>query len=165
MDRLTSAGNIVLATMRSFEYEKFLPQGEIKHDRWDVLQKFEKVWLAEDESERARFAAAIGDTRVRQGIVRYGLGQYIGGADVALGRFQAGEATHKLGVAMLRAACDWQRIGRGDIPADLLGRLARGYLRRAPGMIRARTRRPRCPGPSNGPRRSGYWSRPPPATG
>ena len=129
LDRLAGSGNRVVAMMRSSEYENFLPRGEAKHEHWDVLQRFEKIWLADQDAERAELAAQIDDARTREGVARYGLGQYIGGADIALERLHAGEATHRLGIAMLKAAADWRRIGRGAIARETLGSLAPGYLR------------------------------------
>lgn len=129
LDKLTGSGNRIVAMMRSSEYENFLPHGEVKHEHWDALQRFEKIWLADEEAERAELAARIDDAQTREGVARYGLGQYIGGADIALDLLRVGEATHRLGIAMLKAAADWRRIGRGAIARETLGSLAPGYLR------------------------------------
>jgi tetratricopeptide (TPR) repeat protein len=126
--QLENAGCRVVATIRSAEYEKFQPVGEVKPPQWEVLQRFRRIQLLDNEDEQERIAAKVDDKPTAAGIRRYGIAEYVGGGYLALDRFQNGQAAHPLAVAMLRAAADWRRLGFESIPAATMSALARAYL-------------------------------------
>lgn len=128
LDRAVQAGNIVVATMRSGPYELFLQGGDVRRSQWELLERFRPVWLDANPDERRRLAAMIDDPRMRAGVLRYGLAEYLGGAVLAIERLHAGESEHPLGAAMVHVAADWRRMGLDGIPEPILGRLARRYL-------------------------------------
>ncbi|TDE13096.1 hypothetical protein [Jiangella asiatica] len=128
LDRAVRARNIVVATMRAAPYETYLPTRDVRRSQWEILERFQPVWLHSDEQERARLAAMASDPRTRAGILRYGLGEYFGGGMVAVERLHAGESRHQLAVAMVRAASDWRRAGLDAIPEPVLCALALHYL-------------------------------------
>lgn len=78
LDRAVHAGNVVVATMRSRPYERFLPHGDLQRSQWELLERFRPVWLHADPDERRRLAAMIDDPRMRAGVLRYGLAEYLG---------------------------------------------------------------------------------------
>lgn len=132
IDKLTGAGNIVIATMRESAYEDFQPTGDLPRTQWDLLVKFHTVRLLDDDSERQRLAEQSGDARIGAGITRYGLGAYIGGGFLAKERWESGRSQHPLGVALIRAAVDWRRSGIGEaIPQSIAESLAPAYLTRS----------------------------------
>lgn len=114
--------------MRSRPYERFLPHGDLQRSQWELLERFRPVWLHADPDERRRLAAMIDDPRMRAGVLRYGLAEYLGGAVLAIARLHAGESEHPLGAAMVHAAADWRRVGLDAVPEPVLARLARRYL-------------------------------------
>lgn len=128
LDRAIHAENIVVATMRSRPYEQFLPHGDLQRAQWELLERFRPVWLHANPDERRRLAGMIDDPRMRAGVLRYGLAEYLGGAVLAIERLHAGESEHPLGAAMVHAAADWRRMGLDSVPEPILGRLARRYL-------------------------------------
>ncbi|MEO7260943.1 MAG: tetratricopeptide repeat protein [Jatrophihabitantaceae bacterium] len=134
LTQLEDAGCRVVATIRSSEYEKFQPIGEVKPPQWEVLQRFALVRLFDDEAEQNRIAATVDDASTSAGIRRYGIAEYVGGGYLALNRFHNGEAAHPLAVAMLKAAADWRRLGFESIPEHTMCALAPDYL---PEKIRA----------------------------
>jgi hypothetical protein len=128
LTKLELAGCRVVATMRESEYEKFQPIGEVRHPQWEVLERFALVRLKDDPAEQNRIADTVVDTSVAAGIRRYGVGEYVGGGYLALDRFENGQSAHPLGVAMLRAAADWQLLGFEMISNSTLSDLASAYL-------------------------------------
>jgi tetratricopeptide (TPR) repeat protein len=128
LTELRRRGCRVVATIRASEYERFQPSGELRSPLEDVLGRFEVVWLEVDQAERDRMAGSAPDPRTAAGTRGHGVGEYVGGADLALERYRIGQATHPLGVALVRAAADWRRIGLDDIPEGVLEELAGAYL-------------------------------------
>ncbi|WP_408650757.1 tetratricopeptide repeat protein, partial [Jatrophihabitans sp.] len=128
LTQLASAGCRVVATIRSSEYEKFQPVGEVKPPQWEVLQRFRHIDLLDDQSEQDRIAASVDDEPTSAAIRRYGLAEYVGGGYLALDKFRNGQAAHPLAVAMLRAAADWRRLGFESIPTATMSALAPAYL-------------------------------------
>lgn len=121
IDELKAADNVIVATMRASQYETFQPSVDMPKTQWETLNKFHKVYLLNQSNEQFRLAARVQAPRVRQGILDYGLGTYIGGGYIALDRVKLGASGNPVGVAMVRAAIDWQRSGIGyAIPNDIL---------------------------------------------
>lgn len=128
LDRAVRRRNIVVATMRTGPYEAQLPVRGARGTQWELLERFRTVWLRPDDGERARLAAVVPDPRLRSGVLRYGLGEYLGGAPLAVERLRAGEWSHPLAAALVRAAADWRRAGLDAVPEDVLHDLATHYL-------------------------------------
>lgn len=121
LDELSEAGNFIIATMRASQYEAFQPSEGMPKTQWETLSKFQKVHLINESQEQARLAARVADPRLRQGILEYGLGTYVGGGYIARERFFGGKSTNPVGAALIRAAIDWQRTGIAEtIPHDIL---------------------------------------------
>ena len=125
---LRDAGCRVVATIRTSEYEKFRPTGEIRPPQLDTLQQFRVVRLDDVAAEQDRIADEVADEQIAEGIRRYGLAEYVGGGYLAVERFKNGEDLHPLGVAMLRAVTDWHRLGFDSMPEVTLAGLASDYL-------------------------------------
>ncbi|MBB5787796.1 hypothetical protein [Jiangella mangrovi] len=128
LDRALRRRNVVVATMRAAPYECHLPDRGGRGDQWELLERFRTVWLRPDDDERARLAASVADPRLRSGVLRYGLGEYLGGALLAVERLRAGESSHPLAAALVRAAADWRRAGLDAAPEAVLRDLAPHYL-------------------------------------
>ncbi|TDD69704.1 tetratricopeptide repeat protein [Jiangella aurantiaca] len=128
LDRAVRAGNVVVATMRASAYEQFLPTRDLHPPQWELLERFRTVWIHQDENERRRLASRVSDPKMRAGIARYGLAEYIGGGVLAVERFNTGESQHPLATAMVRAAADWRRAGLEIVPEPVLRGLAPAYL-------------------------------------
>lgn len=129
IDELNEAGNLIIGTMRASRYETFQPSEAIAKTQWEILSKFQKVHLTNERQEQARLAARVADPRLQQGILKYGLGIYIGGGYIARERFLGGKSTNPIGTAMISAAIDWQRTGIAEtIPHDVLVAALPAYL-------------------------------------
>jgi tetratricopeptide (TPR) repeat protein len=128
LDRMLSDGNVIVATMRAKEYEKFQPTKDLRLPQAEQLERFSIVHLQADASEKHQMAEQITNPRTRHGVERYGLAEYIGGGYLAVERFKTGETQHPLGAAIVRAAADWLRVGLDTIQADTLAALALTYL-------------------------------------
>lgn len=126
---LEAAGCRVVATIRTSEYDKFQPTGEIRPPQLDTLEQFMVVRLVDVPAEQDRIADEVEDEQTAEGIRRYGLAEYVGSGYLAIKRFQNGEDLHPLGGAMLRAVADWHRLGFDSMPEITLATLAPDYLR------------------------------------
>lgn len=121
IDDLRNAENLVVATIRASLYEEFQPSSTLPKTQWETLNKFTRIHMMHDALENADLASRTSNSNLRKGILDYGLGVYIGGGYIALDRVKLGLSNTPLGVAMLRAAIDWQRSGIGDaIPHHLM---------------------------------------------
>lgn len=129
IDRARDQGCIVVATIRAEEYKAFQPAKGILPPQWSAIERFEIVWLGSERDERERIAATIPEPSVREGIVRYGLAEYVGGGHLARERYQSGCVTNPLGAAVVAVAIDWRRLGMESISIDSLGALADAYYR------------------------------------
>jgi tetratricopeptide (TPR) repeat protein len=128
LDRMLRRGNVIVATMRAKEHEKFQPAKDVRPPQAELLERFTIVRLKADAGEQQRIAEQITDPRTREGVQRYGLAEYVGAGHLAVDRFETGESQHPLGAAMVRAAVDWHRVGLDAIPATSLAALAPRYL-------------------------------------
>jgi tetratricopeptide (TPR) repeat protein len=134
LDRMRQRGNLLVATMRASEHARYQPDSQVRPPQAELLERFEVLRLQPDDArERERLAGQVKDPGLREGIARYGLAEYVGGGYLAVQRFENARAAphpqgHPLGVAMVRAAVDWHRVGLDVIPATSLAALAPMYL-------------------------------------
>lgn len=129
IDDLRDAGNVIIATMRASQYELFQPSASMPKTQWETLNKFEKIHLLNRHQENVECATHTDDSRLRQGIIKYGLGTYVGGGYIALERLKLGISNNPLGVAMVLAAIDWQRVGAGEkIPHQSMLSIMKNYI-------------------------------------
>ncbi|XKH56421.1 hypothetical protein LG293_14815 [Citricoccus nitrophenolicus] len=122
---------VVLATIRTSEYEKFQPTGDLKPPGWDVAAWFgDPVWLnAWSEHELSLLAEVGGDEPVLARAGDYGLSQYLGGAPLVDRRLEIGEAEHSSGYGVVRADADWRRAGlQRPIARDTLVAVLPAYV-------------------------------------
>jgi hypothetical protein len=123
--------NIVLATLRAGEWDRFQPTAQLRPPEWDVLAIFEVVTLDRDrdQPDAEALAAAVPDPEVRDRITRVGIGEYVGAARHVRDRLTIGAQSNPLGYSLVRGAVDWHRTGlTRPVPADLLPALASAHL-------------------------------------
>lgn len=135
LDKLQERGALIVATMRASEHARYEPDSQIRPPQAQLLERFRVVRLDpdDDSGERRQLANQVEEQSLREGIARHGLGEYIGGGYLAVQRFENARAAapptgHPLGVAMVRAAVDWRRVGLDVIPDTSLIKLAPLYL-------------------------------------
>lgn len=129
VDELRQAGNVIVATMRESAYERFQPEEQHPRTQWETIRCFNVIRLRNLQAERIRLASEVGDQRIREGILKYGLGTYVGGGFLAVERLETGRSTNPVGAALVLAAIDWQRSGVGDaIPASTAKNLLSNYV-------------------------------------
>jgi TPR repeat protein len=128
LDRMLQLGNLVVATMRASEYEKFQPTKDLRPPQTELLERFSVIRLKSPPEERSRLAAQVNDPAVRAGIERYGVAEYIGGGYLGVERYETGLSQHRLGAALVHVAADWRRAGLDTIPEASLAALATHYL-------------------------------------
>jgi hypothetical protein len=139
LDELRDAGNLVLATIRTSEYQKLRSTGPVPVPESKALSKFKAVWLEPklSEDKLGRFYASVSDERIRQAVVRYGLAEYVGGGPEAIKSMQIAKTEQPLAYAFVRAAADWRRSGLEFAAQDTLVHLAPTYFPRRVGDIDA----------------------------
>jgi tetratricopeptide (TPR) repeat protein len=126
----------VLATMRASELDRFGPRlgddrREFKDPSSKVLEHAEPVLRLDrklDRAERARAREQLGD---QWGAVleRYGLGEYLVAGPSLVERFENNPTTEPVGIAVVRAAVDWRRMGlTRPTPLGVLEQLYPSYL-------------------------------------
>jgi len=125
---------IVVATIRTSEYEKFQPDGEIRSHIWDLLERFTLVPLVDSRDERARLANGL-PTEIVDPILTYGVGQYLGGGAMARDRLVAANTRHPLGLALLSACSAWRILGLGDMPESQLRQVAPSLVTDEPRQV------------------------------
>lgn len=73
-------GNLIVATMRASEHARYQPDSQVRPPQAELLERFEVIRFQPDDArERAQLAAQIEGPRLREGIARYGLAEYVGG--------------------------------------------------------------------------------------
>jgi tetratricopeptide (TPR) repeat protein len=130
--RLVAAGCVIVATIRAADYDRYQATDQFRSPEWDVLSMFERVFLSRELSpaEEDRLHAAVADGKVRQRIIRTGLGEYVGAAERIDEVLRYGPSVCPLGYALVRGAVDWRCAGmKAPVPAALLPPLAQPYLR------------------------------------
>jgi tetratricopeptide (TPR) repeat protein len=126
----------VLATMRTSELDRFAPRlgddrREFKDPSSKVLDHAKPVLRLDrrlDRAERGRARKQLGD---QWGAVveRYGLGEYLAAGPDLVERLENNLTTEPLGIALVRAAVDWRRMGlTRPTPMDVLEQLYPSYL-------------------------------------
>lgn len=129
--RRIAANNVVIATIRSGEYDRYQPTAQLRTPAWDVISVFEKVFIERSLTvrERERLSDAIVEPEVRSRIERVGLGEYVGAADRISDALLVGPSVSPIGYALVLGAADWRRSGmRRPIPVPLLRDLAMAHL-------------------------------------
>lgn len=139
LDRLTGDPGravIVLATMRASEFDRFGPRlgddrREFKDPSSKVLEHAQPVVRLDrklDRAERARAREQIGN-RWDAVLERYGLGEYLVAGPSLVERFENNLTTQPVGIAVVRAAVDWRRMGlTRPTPLGVLEQLYPCYL-------------------------------------
>jgi len=125
----------VLATIRATELDRFGPRleddrREFKDPSSKILEHATVLRLDRklDRAERARAREQLG---YQWGAVleRYGLGEYLVAGPSLVERFENNLTTEPVGVAMVRAAVDWRRMGlTRPIPLGVVEQLYPSYL-------------------------------------
>jgi hypothetical protein len=66
--RLVIAGNAIVGTIRSAEYDRLQPTRDFKPPEWDVLNIFERIFINRklSKAEELRLAEAVSDRQVRE---------------------------------------------------------------------------------------------------
>ena len=128
---LAIEGVRVVATMRQAAFEQFKPSGEIRPAGRNVIDLAELVdftrWDATDRAAAAAQLAGHADVVVALGS-GMGLGEYLSAGPDLVERLKTGSPPAE-GVAVVRAAGDWYRVGmKRPIPEGVLRRLYPHYL-------------------------------------
>ena len=129
--RLSAAGNTIVGTIRTAEYDRFQPTSELRRPEWDVLSVFERVFVNRtlSEAEELRLTSAVSDRQVREQIVQMGLGEYVGAAEHIEEALKLGPSVSPVGYALVLGVADWQRAGMSaPVPAPVLPMLATPHL-------------------------------------
>ncbi|MBV9030497.1 MAG: hypothetical protein JO364_09330 [Pseudonocardiales bacterium] len=104
--------NVVVATLRAREWDRFQPTDQLRPLEWDVLSVFEKVTLDRDRDRPSDedLARAVPNVEVRDRITRVGIGEYVGAGQHIADQLALG--------AQVSSA--WIRLGsrRGRLAAD-----------------------------------------------
>ena len=129
--RLAAAGNVIVGTIRTAEYDRFQPTKELRPPEWDTLSVFERVFVSRKLSkpEELRLTDAVRDRQVYEQIVQTGLGEYVGSAQRIEETLRLGPSVSPVGYALVLGAADWRRAGLSTpVPASLLPVLASPHL-------------------------------------
>jgi tetratricopeptide (TPR) repeat protein len=130
--RLSSAGNIIVGTIRAKAYDQFRPSDQLRPPEWDVLSVFEHVFVSRalTPTEQERLAATVDDREIRERIQIVGLGEYVGAAGQIAEALKLGAAgTDPLGYALILAAADWRRGGMTrPVSTSVLAALAEPHV-------------------------------------
>lgn len=127
LQRLTEKGNVVIATIRAREYNRYLPSSDVKSPEWDVLKTFQNVFLDRQLSaaEKERVADVLDDDITAARISSVGLGEYVGAAELIDQSLKLGPSVSPVGYAIVLGAADWRKVGIDrPIPGRLLPLLA-----------------------------------------
>ena len=129
--RLSTAGNIIIGTIRATEYSEYHPTDELRPPEWDVITVFERAFISRSLSpaEQDRLCRAVDDPVIRDRIRQTGLGEYVGAAEQIAEALTLSESVSPLGHAIILGAADWQRAGASEpVPGSLLSSLAAPHL-------------------------------------
>jgi tetratricopeptide (TPR) repeat protein len=113
LNRLTTGGAIVVATIRVEQRETYRPRDELRPPEWEVLQQFSEISLERrlTDHELVQVRETVSDPGVLTAVDRYGLAEYLGAGPEALDKFEKGKTVCPVGYALVRAAIDWRRVG------------------------------------------------------
>ena len=127
VQQLINGGAVLVGTVRSHEFQEFIPTDLGRPAPWDVLRFFTRIRLARRLTSQEQEIAGhvITEPAVLEAINRYGLAEYLGGGPQAVERYENGETENPVGHALVHAAIDWRRAGltrhvpREDLVASL----------------------------------------------
>ena len=128
LDRLLARGNVVVATIRAKELTTLSTDVPGTAGQREVLERFARVAVLDDEQERTRHASEVTNPDQARGIARYGVAVYVGAGYRAVTRYLENLELHPLGTALVGAAADWRRMGLETIAESTLETLAPTYL-------------------------------------
>ena len=123
---------VVIATIRTSEYEKLQPNRDLKPPGWDAVAWFgDPVWLVRwSDAEFDRLAKTRAGPAVMHEARQYGLSDYLGGAPRLREKLRTGEADSSPGYAVVRACGDWRRAGmQTPVALETLVAILPAYLR------------------------------------
>ncbi len=141
LNRLTTGGAIVVATIRVGQQELYRPWNELRPPEWEVLQRFSEISLQRRLTgpELGRVRAMVNDPGVLAAVDHYGLAEYLGAGPEALDKFEKGEIANPVGQALVRAAVDWRRTGLSrPVSQQVLATTLPTYLADRPGVPRTK---------------------------
>jgi TPR repeat protein/DNA polymerase III delta prime subunit len=122
---------VVVATIRTTEYDRLQPNGDIKPVGWEVPAWFgEALWLEAgwSEDELARLGSTGPGQEVLPQARRYGLANYLAGAPLIERQLKIGAEQRPVGYAVVQATADWQRTGiKQRLQLDVLRTLVNHY--------------------------------------
>ena len=80
--RRLAGANVVVATIRATEYDRYQPTDQLRRPEWDVLSIFEHVFISRKLSAREQqsLATLVEDPQIRERIHQIGIGEYAGAA-------------------------------------------------------------------------------------
>ena len=112
--RRLAKDNVIVATIRATEYDRYQPTDERRPPEWDVLSVFEHVFVSRNlsDKEQQTLAEVVEDPKIRKQIGEIGIGEYTGAAghiDEALRLGAAG--TGGVGYALILGAANWRQSG------------------------------------------------------
>jgi tetratricopeptide (TPR) repeat protein len=131
LQRLAAAGNVIMATIRAREYERYRPTDQFRPPEWNIICVFERVFIGRElsERERQRLTEAVSDAETRNRILEAGLGEYAGAAGQIAEALRLGPDVNPVGYALCLGAADWRRCGMTrPVPASALPGLAEPHL-------------------------------------
>jgi tetratricopeptide (TPR) repeat protein len=131
LNRLIGAGNIIIGTMRSSEYDRYRPTDKYRSPEWQIISIFERVFMQRQLSrqEDEWLESAVADSEIRNRIRRVGIGEYAGAAQQIAEALKLGSSVNPIGYALVRGVADWHRSGMTRyVPGALLRDLAAPYL-------------------------------------
>ena len=111
---LYESGSVrVVATIRTSEYAKLQPTGDIKPEGWEVPGWLgDPVWITKwSEAELDRVGETHAGASVQGDARKYGLSNYLGGAPLVQRQLAIGEQQNPEGFGVVRAVSDWRRVG------------------------------------------------------
>jgi tetratricopeptide (TPR) repeat protein len=130
---LANAGNVIIGTIRAGEYDRYryTPTDQLRPPEWDVISVFERVFIHRSlsEEEQGRLSDALGNPEIQERILRVGIGEYVGAAELINEALLLGPSVNSVGYGLVKGVADWRRIGMSrQVPASLLRLLAEPYL-------------------------------------
>lgn len=131
LQRLTLAGNIIIATVRAIQFDTYTPSNRLRPLEWDVLTLFKRVYLNRELSdpEKRRLAVAVPNEAMRFRIAEVGVGEYVGAAERISDQLKLGPNVNPIGYSLVLATVDWRRMGFSEpIAVDILRSLAANRL-------------------------------------
>ena len=83
--RRLAAANVVVATIRASEYDRYQPTDQLRPPEWDVLSVFEHIFINRklSDGEQQSLAGLVEDPQIRERIRQTGIGEYAGAAGVS----------------------------------------------------------------------------------